>query len=56
MLLSVPDTTSVRATLSDPGNLDALHNLSVLFRFVQDEKRADLATELFNDRLERMRE
>jgi hypothetical protein len=34
------------ASLSDPDNADVLHNLSVLFQYVGDEKRANLARTL----------
>lgn len=43
-----------RATLADPGNLDALHNLAVLFDFVGDEGRSRLATDLYTEQSSRI--
>jgi hypothetical protein len=42
-----------KAVLADPGNLDALFNLRVLFEYVGDEKRAGLARNLFDERAAR---
>jgi hypothetical protein len=36
-----------RASLDDPGNLDLLHNLSVLFGFLGDSERSQLAHTLY---------
>lgn len=38
-----------RAVLDDPGNLDALHNLAVLFEYVDDQGRARLARRLYSE-------
>lgn len=43
-----------RATLGDPGNLDALNNLSTLFRFLGDNKRSNLAENLYNEHVSRV--
>lgn len=42
-----------KAVLTDPGNLDALFNLRVLFEYVGDEKRATLARDLYVERAAR---
>ncbi len=42
-----------KAVLADPGNLDALYNLRVLFEYVGDEKRATLARNLYDERAAR---
>ena len=42
-----------KAVLADPGNLDALHNLRVLFEYVGDGKRAALARDLYEERAAR---
>jgi len=42
-----------KAVLTDPGNLNALFNLRVLFEYVGDEKRAGLARNLFDERAAR---
>jgi hypothetical protein len=42
-----------KAVLADPGNLDALHNLGVLFEYVGDQKRATLARNLHDERAAR---
>ena len=39
-----------KAVLADPGDLDALTNLRVLFDYVGDEKRASLARRLYDER------
>ena len=43
-----------RAVLNDPGNLDMLHNLAVLFRFLGDEDKSRLAERLYEEQLARI--
>lgn len=42
-----------KAVLADPGNLDALHNLRVLFEYIGDQNRASLARNLYDERAAR---
>lgn len=42
-----------QSSLEDPGNLDVLHNLTVLFQFLGDENKTQLAHRLYNEQLAR---
>jgi hypothetical protein len=45
-----------RASLEYPGNLDVLHNLAVLFQFLEDENRSRLAQRLYDEQVTRARQ
>ena len=44
-----------RSTLNDPGNLQVLHNLSVLFAYIGEDERSTLAGRLYQEQLLRVR-
>ena len=45
-----------QASLEYPGNLDVLHNLAVLFDFLEDDRRAQLAQQLYDEQATRVRQ